>query len=124
MRVARGRGRAGRAGEFEGQWADGNKHGWGTFSRKVRYGEQESEYDGVYKKGKRTGFDRFKREEQQRLEATEAAEAALALSSAPSANSTGNANMVVEVGGDSQTLATASPDGVRASQTQAQVQIQ
>ena len=62
--------------------------------------------------------------EQQRLEATEAAEAALALSSAPSANSTGNANMVVEVGGDSQTLATASPDGVRASQTQAQVQIQ
>ena len=33
-------------GDFEGQWANGCKHGWGTFSRKVRYGEQESEYDG------------------------------------------------------------------------------
>ena len=59
----------------------------------------------VYKKGKRTGFDRFKREEQQRLEATEAAEAALALASAPNANGAGNDNMDAVAVGEAQTLA-------------------
>ena len=76
----------------------------------------------MYKKGKRTGFDRYKRAEQQRLEATEAAEAALALSSAPSANGTGNDSMDAVAVGEAKTLALANPTATAMPNADVQLQ--
>ena len=75
----------------------------------------------VYKKGKRTGFDRYKRAEQQRLEATEAAEAALALSSAPSANGTGNDSMDAVAVGEAKTFANPTATAMPNADVQLQV---
>jgi len=50
------------AGAFAGEWREGRKHGWGKFERKVFYGEEPSEYEGSYNRGRRTGYDRAKRE--------------------------------------------------------------